>query len=90
LIEGLILDPLSGQSKDLRLWPAADDPPLPLDRITRNGTLVGVEVTQVRIVGDLASCRVAKRYKDGTRQELTVELIRDRATGTWRIDSFAL
>ncbi len=85
LIEGKILDPLSGTSKDLLLLAPGGDLDVVLGHYTRKGTLTYVEVNVVTLMGDTASCRVRKQFKDGTTQAGAVELFRSRRDGQWKI-----
>lgn len=85
LIEGKILDPLSGTSKDLLLMAPGGEPRAVLDHYAQNGTLATVVVEQMTLMGDTASCRVRKRFKDGTTQDRTIELFRSRRDGQWKI-----
>jgi hypothetical protein len=64
--------------------PSADLPAV-LQQYTRGGTLARVEIRRMRVMGDTASCRVRKYFKDGTTQDVTVELFRDRQQGQWKI-----
>lgn len=54
-----------------------------MDRYTRNGTLEKVEVYDLSMRGDGASCRVKKHFKDKSIQELPVEFIKEQ--GKWKI-----
>jgi hypothetical protein len=56
-----------------------------IDRYTRDRTLTKVEIQQVRVNGDIATCRVRKEFKDGSSQPAIVELFRDRADQRWKI-----
>lgn len=56
-----------------------------INTYTRNGTLTRVEIQRVRVMGDTASCRVRKYFKDGSTEDVTVELFRDRQQGKWKI-----
>ncbi len=63
----------------------SDDLPAVINKYTRNGTLTRVEIRRVRVMGDTASCRVRKYFKDGSTEDVTVELFRDRVQGQWKI-----
>ncbi len=56
-----------------------------LNASTRNRTLTGAEILELRVMGDTAACRVRKHFKDGAVQDVTVELFRDRQQGQWKI-----
>lgn len=56
-----------------------------LNGYTRNGTLTRVEILDVRVMGDTASCRVRKHFKDGATQEVSLELFRDRQQSDWKV-----
>ena len=85
LVEGKILDPLSGTSKDLLLMAPGGELKVVLDHYAQNGTLATVVVEQMTLMGDTASCRVRKQFKDGTTQARTIELFRSRQDGQWKI-----
>lgn len=85
LIEGKILEPLTGTSRNILLEAPRGEPKALLDKYTRSGALASVVVEGVTIMGDTASCRVQKEFKDGTRQHLTIELVRHREDGKWKI-----
>jgi hypothetical protein len=63
----------------------SDDLPAVINTYTRNGTLTRVEIRHVRVMGDTASCRVRKYFKDGSTEDVTVELFRERQDGQWKI-----
>ena len=54
-----------------------------LDKYTRNGTLVDVEVGEVTLDDDGASCTVRKRFQDGSTKEFPVLLVDE--DGQWKI-----
>lgn len=67
------------------LAPSSDELQTVMNAYTRNGTLIRVEIREVRVFGDTASCRVRKHFKDGATEDVTVELFRDRQDGKWKI-----
>jgi hypothetical protein len=56
-----------------------------IDAYTRKRTLSRVEIQQVMVNGDIATCRIRKEFKDGSSQQAIVELFRDRADQSWKI-----
>lgn len=85
LIEGILLGPPVWRPKDIFLQAPSGDPKTILDQYTRGGTLTRIEIQHVKILGDWASCRLRKHFKDGSSQPAIIELIRDRADGRWKI-----
>jgi hypothetical protein len=85
IIEGIVLGNPLDHPETVFLEPPVDDPKPDLDAFTKNGTLVEVRIDNGIVEGDTATYRVTKRFKDGSTKPAIVELIRDRASGDWKI-----